>query len=61
MYTQTLKHIDDVRVGDTVLHNGEEKTVSKCNIKTGGFCGTTLFGDSYNCGYKKVIVLELRK
>lgn len=47
-------HISTIAPGDTIEHNGCLITVCKSDIKTGGFCGTTLFGDSYNMGYRKV-------
>ena len=47
-------HISNINIGDTILHNGEVLTISGNNIKKGGFMGTTLFGDSYNIGYKLV-------
>lgn len=47
-------HISQIRVGDTVLHNLQEKTVSGTDLKHDKFIGTTLFGDSYNLGYRKV-------
>ena len=52
-YTIQNKHISTIKPGDTVLHYGELKTVTKSNIKT-GLLGTTLFGDSYHSGYKPV-------
>jgi hypothetical protein len=48
-------HISLIVVGDMIIHNGEMKTVSGNNIKVDSFMGTTLFGDSYKIGYKKVI------
>lgn len=47
-------HISQIRAGDTIVHNGQLTTVCANNIKTGGFCGTTLFGDSYRSGTKAV-------
>jgi hypothetical protein len=47
-------HISQIKVGDTIMVNGEMKTVSGNNLKKGGFCGTTIFGDSYNSGRKLV-------
>ena len=44
-----------IRVGDTIVHRGEIRTVSGNNIKRNRFMGTTLFGDSYRLGYKKVV------
>lgn len=52
-------HKDDIRVGDTILcSDGLMRTVSRNNI-TSGFCGTCIFGDSYQLGHlpvKKVII-----
>ena len=54
-YYSTKKiHIDLLRVGD----NGEIKTVSGDYLKRGGFAGTTVFGDSYHSGNKKVTLIE---
>lgn len=47
-------HISRISPGDTVIHNGEVKTVCRNNIKIGGFMGTSLWGDSYHSGYKLV-------
>ena len=47
-------HIDRLRVGDTIIHNGEVMTVSGNYLKRNGFMGTTVFGDSYNSGRKLV-------
>jgi hypothetical protein len=47
-------HISTIKAGDTILHNGEVKTVSGNNIKRCSFMGTTLFGDSYHAGHKLV-------
>ena len=49
MRTIIEKHIDDVRQGDVVLHDGTERTVSGTDI-TSGFFGRSLFGDSYRMG-----------
>lgn len=49
-YETVESHIDMIRPGDTVLHNGELRTVGKSDIKCGGFMSTTLFGDSYRLG-----------
>lgn len=48
-------HIDLVRAGDTILHDGRLKTVTKSNIKRGAM-GKTLFGDSYRLGQRLVPV-----
>ncbi len=47
-------HISQIKVGDIIIHNGEEKTVSGNNLKRCRFMGTTLFGDSYKLGYQLV-------
>jgi hypothetical protein len=47
-------HISTIKSSDTILHNGEVKTVSGNNIKHCSFMGTTLFGDSYMLGHKLV-------
>lgn len=47
-------HITEIQSGDTILHNGEIKTVSGNNIKHCNFMGKTLFGDSYRSGHKLV-------
>ena len=60
-YTTKLKDISEVRKGDTVIHNGVMKTISGTDIKINTFVGTTLFGDSYNNGYKKVTVVIFPK
>lgn len=54
-------HITTIKPGDTIEYDGELKTVCRNNIKTGGFHGTTLFGDSYNGGrvsVKKVTIFR---
>ena len=43
---------------DTVIHEGVIKTVSRTDIHVNTFMGTTIFGDSYNLGYKKVTLVE---
>ena len=51
-------HISKISAGDTIVHNGKLTTVCGNNIKRGGFCGDTLFGDSYRLGtqlVKKVV------
>jgi hypothetical protein len=53
-YNTEKIHIDLLRVGDTIVHNGEIKTISGNNLKRNTFMGTTVFGDSYHSGNKKV-------
>ena len=54
---QELVHIDDIKIGDIVLHDDKPMTVGRENIKHSAFMGRTLFGDSYHLGYKPVIRL----
>ena len=60
-YTIHEKHISLIKAGDTIEHNGELRTVCKSNISRTEFLGTTLFGDSYNCGHKPVKVATIHK
>ncbi len=53
-YTTELVDISLIKAGDTVVVDGDLKTVGSKDIKTGGFYGTTLFGDSYRSGSRKV-------
>jgi len=48
-------HIDLLKAGDTILHDGKEMTVCNKDLKRGGFMGTSVFGDSYKSGYQPVI------
>lgn len=57
-YEIVLTHISDIRVGDTVDHLGEIKTVCRNNLKR-GFMGRTLFGDSYRLGTLAVRKLNI--
>lgn len=52
-------HISKIRGGDVILHNGEVKTISNCDIKKDSFMGITIFGDSYSLGYKKIKRLDI--
>lgn len=54
-YTTHNVHIEQVRPGDTILHNGEPMTVCGTDIRKCSFMGITIFGDSYNLGTKPVI------
>ncbi|EQA7971376.1 hypothetical protein ACX863_000071 [Shigella sonnei] len=48
-------HIKDIKVGDTVLFHGVEKTVTAKDITEDSFMGRSLFGDSYCLGYRAVL------
>ena len=53
-------HISEIKRGDTILHvDGEARTICDSNIKK-GFCGKTLFGDSYRGGSLLVKKILLR-
>ena len=47
-------HKDNIRVGDTILLHGELRTVCNNNIRRGGFCGTTIHGESFKLGSEPV-------
>lgn len=47
-------HIDLIKPGDTVQHQGRVVTVCGTDLKRDPFMGTTLFGDSYRCGHLPV-------
>jgi len=55
-------HISLIKSGDTILHNGDLKTVTNSNISSGFMgMGICIFGDSYRLGtvpVKKVINLK---
>lgn len=60
-YTIENIHINLVKVGDTILHNGDIRTLGKNNIKHSEFMGTTIWGDSYHIGYKPVKLVKFIK
>ncbi len=47
--------INNIKAGDTVMIDGQLRTVGKNNIKYGGFMGTSLFGDSSKRTITKVL------
>jgi hypothetical protein len=55
-HTYKEVHINDVRDGDIVFHDGHDRTLSRSNFKRCGFMGTTIYGDSYQLGNKPVLV-----
>jgi len=52
--TTTKVHISQIVNGDTIEHLGKFVTVNSHNIKRDSFMGVSIFGDSYNLGYKLV-------
>ncbi|HCO7140495.1 TPA: hypothetical protein OB549_002293 [Escherichia coli] len=59
-YRIEKRHINNIKNGDTVLRGGELWTVTARDIREDAFMGRTLFGDSYNLGYKLVTVAVFR-
>lgn len=53
-----LVHKSEIKIGDTVIHNGELETVGKESITNDEFMGLLLFGDCYRLGYKMVELVE---
>jgi len=53
-------HISQIRVGDTIMHNGVMTTISSNNIKRSEFMGISLFGDTYNLGYKLITRINFK-
>lgn len=53
-------HISKIRVGDTIMHNGVMTTISSNNIKRSEFMGISLFGDTYNLGYKLITRINFK-
>ena len=54
LYVIEQVHKDEIRAGDTILLDGEPQTVCNNNIRRGGFCGTTIHGESFKLGYELV-------
>jgi hypothetical protein len=53
-YTTENVHISTIRAGDTIMFNGDMKTVCQKDIHRGTFMGDTIFGDSYRGGALQV-------
>ncbi len=47
-------HIREIKVGDTIIHQGEQRTVCRRAFAYDAFVGVLLWGDSYNMGSIKV-------
>ena len=47
-------HISKITVGDTVMHNGQMRTVCRRTFNCNDFVGQMMWGDSYNMG--KILV-----
>ena len=59
--TEEKVHISNIRAGDTIMFEDKMTTVSNSNIKYCSFMGITLFGDSYNLGYKLVTRINIKR
>jgi len=46
----TEVHISEIKVGDTIIHHGQQKTVGRETFTYDSFVGVLLWGDSYNMG-----------
>lgn len=53
-----LKHKNDVKVGDTIIHHGSLRTMGKESFTKDQFMGRLILGDSYRLGYEMVQVVE---
>lgn len=56
-YSIVKTHKDQVRAGDTIIHNGVMMTVCKTDFGRDKLMGSTIFGDSYRLGYMPVSVV----
>ena len=57
----THVHKDLIVAGDIIVcPDGRERTLSSVDIRYNSFMGVTIFGDSYNCGYKLVPIRSLK-
>ena len=54
-------NIEEIRAGDTILHNEKLTTVCDSDIKYCSFMGNSIFGDTYVMGRKKVVKCILKK
>lgn len=53
-------HISEIKVGDIIrCRDGVIRTISGNNLHHVKFCGTTIFGDSFNLGYIPVDKVEI--
>lgn len=50
-------HINQIKAGDTIIHNGKATTVCYKDISYSSFMGKNIFGDSYNLGQKSVVLV----
>ena len=50
----TEVHINQIKVGDTIIHHGQLRTVCRRAFGYDSFHGILLWGDSYNGGHTTV-------
>ncbi len=43
-------NISEIKVGDTIIHHGQQRTVCRRVFGYDAFVGVLLWGDSYNMG-----------
>lgn len=55
MFDTEKVHISQIRPGDTIFHDGHERTVCRENIKRDDFLGIGIFGDGYKLGTEPVL------
>jgi hypothetical protein len=54
-FTFSEVHKSEIRVGDTIMHNGKIMTVGMSDLACCDFFGLKIFGDSYKIGYQLVL------
>lgn len=60
--TRREVHISTVKAGDTVAcPDGQVRTVCAKDILKDPHVGTTLWGDSYMCGHRPVVLVEFKQ
>lgn len=47
-------NISEIKVGDTIIHHGQQRTVCQRAFGHDPFIGKLLWGDSYNMGHMPV-------
>ncbi len=54
-------HISTIMAGDTIFHDGVDRTVSKKDIKRSDFMGISIFGDCYKSGTELVSKVIIKR
>lgn len=58
-YNITPTHINNIKIGDTIIENGHMKTISKTNLNKDCFMGRSINGYNYKCGQELVQRVDL--